>query len=157
MIKRSILSDLFLCTASAPVEASTHQLIRDTALTRTVEATGVRVVTDHPFCNKPGMYGGYRPSTKLLIVCVDNHGNDYRELGDTLRHEAIHVAQTCYGKGVAKPILSWNQISEFSSDRILSIVQRYPAEHQHIEYEAFSAAYVLTNNQVKDIVRDFCF
>jgi len=83
---------------------------------------------------------------------------DYAELGDTLRHEAIHVAQVCNGRGYdAVPILSWSTIDELSTEDILRQVLKYPEEVQHIEYEAFTTAYNLTNTQVAKIVRDFCF
>ena len=54
---------------------------------------------------------------------------DY-ELGDTLRHEAMHVAQTC-NEGRTVPILSWTTISKYSNNRILSIVQRYARGSVH--------------------------
>ena len=82
---------------------------------------------------------------------------DYYELGDTLRHEAIHVAQVCHGNGKAKPILSWTQIAKYSNPEIISIVERYPTDRQHVEFEAFTSAATLTNTQVAKIVRDFCF
>ena len=106
-----------------------------------------------PLCYEQGMLGYYRPSTDVMGICVSNHKGDYKELGDTLRHESIHVAQACNN---GKPILRWNQIAKYSNNRILSIVQRYPAEHQHIEYEAFTAAYVMSNNQIADIVKQQC-
>ena len=125
-------------------------------LTSTLRATGTVVLYDDPMCDEDGAYGGYMPSRNVMILCLDNHGNDVAELGDTLRHEAIHRAQTCWGKGTPKPILSWTQISKYSNNRILSIVQRYKPEHQHLEYEAFTGAAMLTNTQVSNIVKQTC-
>ena len=51
----------------------------------------------------------------------------------------------------------WATISKYSTNRILSIVQRYPVSHQHIEYEAFTAAYAMNNTQIAKVVNDFCF
>jgi hypothetical protein len=157
MIKRTILSVVALCASAMPAQANIYSLVSNNRLTRTVEASGVRVVYDTEYCFERGSYGYYMPKSKVLGLCVLNHDGDIAELGDTLRHEAIHVAQTCYGNGKARPILSWTQISKYSNNRILSIVQRYRPEHQHIEYEAFTAAATMTNNQVADIVTKFCF
>ena len=118
-----------------------------------VEKTGTVVLYDTDRCNEESVYGYYHPSTDVMGICVKNHDGDFKELGDTLRHESMHVAQACHGG----PILDWATISKYSTDRILSIVQRYKPEHQHIEYEAFTAAHVMSNNQVKDVVHQFCF
>ena len=66
-----------------------------------VQATGTRVVFDHPsICRDPEIYGmyTYRPGTiDRLTVCIDNHRGDSAELRNTVLHEAVHVAQTCKG------------------------------------------------------------
>ena len=158
MLKR-ILSVVALCASVSPAFASPHSLLRQNSLTRAVEASGVTVLTSHPECEDS--YGFYKPASKLMVICVSNHYEhgkmDYAELGDTLRHESIHVAQVCNGNGKPVPILSWNQIAKYSNNRILSIVQRYKPSHQHIEYEAFTSAAIMTNTQVAKVVRDFCF
>ena len=113
MLKR-ILSVVALCASVSPAIASPSGMLRDNHLTRVVEATGVTFKTWHPYCDEDSSYGFYQPSKRLMVVCVSNHyvngKMDYYELGDTLRHEAIHVAQVCNGNGTAKAILSWNQI-----------------------------------------------
>ena len=51
---------------------------------------------------------------------------------------------------VVKANLRLDYHCKYSNNRILSIVQRYPIEHQHHEYEAFTAAYAMkqhTNHQ----------
>ena len=152
---------LALCASASPAIASPHSLLRSNHLTRAVESAGVTFRTWHKYCDKDLTYGFFQPSTRLLVVCVDNHYEngkmDFHELGDTLRHESIHVAQTCYGNGEPKAILSWTQIAKYSNNNILSIVQRYPVDRQHVEYEAFTGAATMTNTQVAKIVRDFCF
>jgi hypothetical protein len=144
-----------LIGAASPVHANptAYQALNRSPLTQMVERTGTRIVYDTPLCYERGMLGYYRPSTDVMGICVENHKGDWQELGDTLRHESIHVAQACNG---GKPILQWNQIAKYSNNRILSIVQHYPAEHQHIEYEAFTAAYVMNNNQIAKIVAQQC-
>jgi len=131
-----------------------YSLLDSQPLVQTVRATGTTVLYDTARCDTHNVYGYYRPSTDVMVICVKTHGSDFKELGDTLRHESIHVAQACNDH---KPILDWATISKYSTNRILSIVQRYPVEHQHIEYEAFTAAATMNNTQITKIVKDFCF
>ena len=160
MLKR-ILSVVALCASTTPAIASPYAMLRSNHLTRVVESTGVSVKLHDQRCVSDDVYGFYQPGMNLMVICVRNHyvngKMDYHELGDTLRHESMHVAQVCNGKGDAVPILSWNQIAKYSNSNILSIVQRYPADRQHVEYEAFTAAATMTNTQVAKIVRDWCF
>ena len=160
MLKR-ILSVVALCASVSPAIASPYTDVRTNHLTRVVESAGISFSTWDPYCEESGGYGFFQPSKRKMVVCVSNHYEngkmDYYELGDTLRHEAIHVAQVCNGNGTAKAILSWNQIAKYSNNNILSIVQRYPVDRQHVEYEAFTGAATMTNTQVAKIVRDFCF
>ena len=161
MINKLALSVTALVASATPAIASPYSLLRSNHLTQVVEQSGVSVKLHDQRCVTDDVYGFYQPSMRLMVICVRNHyvngKMDYRELGDTLRHESIHVAQVCNGKGDAVPILSWNQISKYSNNNILSIVQRYPADRQHVEYEAFTSAAIMTNTQVAKIVRDFCF
>ena len=159
MINKLALSLTALLASATPAIASPYSLLRSNQLTQVVEDSGITVLTNHEECIDS--YGFFSPSRNLMVICVSQHYEngkmDYRELGDTLRHESMHVAQSCYGNGTPKPILSWNQIAKHSNSRILSLVQRYPADRQHVEYEAFTSASVLTNTQVAKIVKDFCF
>ena len=149
-----LFSALAVIACASPVQANElYSLLNAQPLTRAVRATGTRVYYDTRRCDE-GMLGYYKPKSKLMVLCVANHKGDIAELGDTLRHESMHVAQFCNG---GKPILDWNTISKYSTNRILSIVQRYPVEHQHHEYEAFTAAYAMSNDQITKVVKDFCF
>ena len=154
-MKKLIASLACVIGAAAPVQANeVYRLLDAQKLTQTVRATGTTVLYDQPRCYEKNTYGYYHPASDTLVICVENHDGDFKELGDTLRHESIHVAQACNGH---KPILDWATISKYSTTRILSIVQRYPISHQHIEYEAFTAAYAMSNTQVAKVVHDFCF
>ena len=154
-MKKLLTAIASVVAISAPAQADpiTYRALDASPLTQAVRSTGTRVLYDTHRCETDKVYGYYKPSTDLMVLCVKNHGTDYSELGDTLRHESIHVAQACNGG----PILTWNQIAKYSNNRILSIVQRYPAKHQHYEYEAFTAAALMNNQQVAKIVNDFCF
>ena len=154
-MNKLIASLACVISAAAPVQANEiYRLLDDQKLVQTVRATGTTVLYDQPRCYEKSTYGYYHPASDTMVLCVENHGDDYKELGDTLRHESIHVAQACNGH---KPILDWATISKYSTNRILSIVQRYKPEHQHIEYEAFTAAYAMNNTQIAKVVSDFCF
>jgi len=154
-LKKLIASLACVVGAAAPVQANEiYRLLDSQPLVQTVRATGTTVLYDQPRCYEKNAYGYYHVPSDTMVLCVENHDEDYKELGDTLRHESMHVAQACNGH---KPILDWATISKYSTNRILSIVQRYPVSHQHIEYEAFTAAYAMSNNQVKDVVHQFCF
>ena len=162
MIKKLALSLTALLASATPAIASPHTAIRNSDLTRVLERTGVNVLTSHPECQSDPSYGFYSPGRRLVVICVGQHyvngKMDYSELGDTLRHEAIHVAQVCNGGGYdAVPILSWSTISKYSTPDILRQVLKYPEEVQHVEYEAFTSAYNLSNDQVEGIVVDYCF
>ena len=162
MIKKLALSLTALLASATPAIASPHTAIRNSDLTRVLERTGVTVLTSHPECHSDPSYGFYSPGRRIVVICVGQHYEygkmDYAELGDTLRHEAIHVAQVCNGGGEeAVPILSWSTISKYSTPGILRAVMQYPAEVQHIEYEAFTSARNLSNDQVAGIVTDYCF
>lgn len=151
-----LFSTLAVIACASPVGVQANELyslLNSQPLTRAVRATGTRVYYDTARCDK-GMLGYYHPKSKVMVLCVANHKGDIAELGDTLRHEAMHVAQFCNG---GNPILDWTTISKYSTNRILSIVQRYPIKHQHHEYEAFTAAYAMSNQQITKVVKDFCF
>ena len=155
-----LLSTLAVVIATAaPAQANVaYRLLDSQALTQTVRATGTTVLYDQPRCYEKRTYGYYHPASDTMVLCVNNHYEhgklDYKELGDTLRHESMHIAQACNG---GDAILPWNTIAKYSNNHILSIVQRYPVKHQHIEYEAFTAAATMNNTQITKIVKDFCF
>ena len=154
-LKKLIASLACVVGAAAPVQANEiYRLLDAQKLVQTVRSTGTTVLYDQPRCYEKSTYGYYHPASDTMVLCVENHDEDYKELGDTLRHESMHVAQACNG---GDAILDWATISKYSTNRILSIVQRYPAAHQHIEYEAFTAAYAMSNTQVAKVVNDFCF
>jgi hypothetical protein len=85
-----------LISAASPVHANpAYKALNRSPLSQMVERTGTRIVYDTQLCQDRGMLGYYRPSTDVMGICVSNHDGDWKELGDTLRHESIHVAQAC--------------------------------------------------------------
>ena len=160
MRKLFIAAITALATAT-PAMANPYRAISASSLTKAVEATGTRIVYDPARCYEKRIYGYYQLAwdsagniTKdVMGICVENHGSDYAELNDTLRHESIHVAQAC-NEGAT--MLGWNVLAQYAAPRIMSMVQRYPVEDQHLELEAFVSAKMLSNDQVAGIVRKVC-
>jgi len=55
---------------------------------------GGQLHLDHEIC-ETGVLGAYRRDTKEVVACVINHQGNIMELHDTIRHEAVHMAQGC--------------------------------------------------------------
>jgi hypothetical protein len=151
-----------LCATAMPAMANPYRMISTDSLARAIEDTGTSIVYDSDiFYEDTHIHGyyllEYDGDTIIkdeLGMCVENHKvGDYRELGDTLRHEAIHVAQACNDH---EAILPWNQLANYATRQQLSIVQRYPAEDQHRELEATVGARRLTNDQVATVLKRIC-
>ena len=159
MIKRSILSVLALCASAAPVQANMYRMVSTSDLARAVEATGTRIVYDTEKCDD-FIYGYYKLEhdnkgnifTDELGICVQNHGDNYQELGDTLRHEAMHVAQACHG-GAILPV---KDLLPYVDSRISRLLSTYSKEDYHVELEAFVSAKMLGNSDVVSIVNRMC-
>lgn len=97
---------------------------------------------------------------KQVLLCLHRHGDDWIELTDTLRHELIHVAQSCKGKGKELIPLQEGKEQEYLgyADGYLGwpITLGYEPELREIEAEAFTMAHLLTPEQVGDLVVHYC-
>ena len=157
----------FLALLAAPLAllptdalANPYRLLNDSELVATIRATGTTVKVDAPDCYKRPVLGYYRTVRDSrgnyivdeMTICVTNHGMDYQELGDTLRHEAVHVAQECHGG----PILSVSTLLEYASPETLRMVRQYPSDVQHVELEAWTLAAQSTNDQISEFVKVAC-
>ena len=145
--------------ALARVDAGTPALLR--ALPR----YGVNVALNHPDCSgQRSFHGYYRTGDKAFVVCYSGrpNANDH----DTVRHEAMHVAQHCAAQrdgnphGI-RPILKGAALNNFvtsvlSEDQIVSIKSMYPKDRWLIELEAFAGAAKYSSAQVQSIVRQWC-
>ena len=145
--------------ALARVDAGTPALLR--ALPR----HGVKVALNHSDCNGDRSFDGYyNTGTKAFVVCYSGtpDANDH----DTVRHEAIHVAQNCAARrdgnpnGI-RPLLRGTALNNFvksvlSDEHIIRIKSLYPRDRHLTELEAFAAARYYTAAQVQQIVRTWC-
>ena len=152
-----------LCFAATPalarIDAGTPALLR--ALPR----YGVDVALNHSDCSGDrSFHGYYNTGTKAFVVCYSGTpgANDH----DTVRHEAMHVAQHCAAQrdgrpyGI-RPILSGAQLNEFvttvlTDKEIVQIKSLYPREKWLTELEAFAGAKLYTAAQIQHIVSQWC-
>ena len=113
--------------------------------------------------------GAYLPSDRLVLVCADEASSFDAESRDTLRHEAIHVAQDCRGGGgLGDLALKAGQTMADSDDLArragldldlaLEPYVRYGdgMEVLQLEAEAFSAAAAWSAEQVIDHLNHSC-
>jgi hypothetical protein len=120
-----------------------------------VKSTDALVLIDSPACRKDGLFGVYEAGTKygnILHICLARHHNDMRELQDTVKHEAIHVAQYCRNSVLLNPSLVAKEAT--SSD--LSNLANYASSQRAIELEARVLARKLSEEQVADVVMRHC-
>ena len=91
------------CASSAVAKDFPHQPFNPDGvdfLLRTVEATGHKIYNGGGPCENPRYYGAASGQKKALVICEANHKGNVVELGDTIRHEAFHLAQYCKAKKV---------------------------------------------------------
>ena len=145
--------------ALARVDAGTPSLIRS------LDRYGVNVGLNHPDCQGQTQFAGYyNTQNRDFVVCYSGvpTANDH----DTVRHEAMHVAQHCAAQREGRqygirPILRGADLNEFVTSvltdrQIVSIKSAYPREKWLTELEAFAAAQHYTAAQMESIVRTWC-
>ena len=121
-----------------------------------VQQTGTEVRYHHEQCQTNKVAGFYRlgPDVDMLVICPYNQLN-YSDLFDTIRHESIHVVQSCKGSAIM-PYSYW---LENATDNAKQRVSEYPSDRrtQHYELEAFSIAEVLSEKDVITLIDKYCF
>lgn len=120
-----------------------------------VKSTGALVLIDSAACRKDGLYGLYEVGTEygnLLHVCLTRHKNDLGELEDTVKHEAIHVAQFCRNSVLLNPAVVSKEVTSYD----LSAVSTYAPTQRDIELEARVLARKLSEEQVAAVVTRHC-
>jgi len=130
------------------------------ALLRVVQATGHKVFLDAGPCLKEKKLFGFATATGALVICTEAHGDDKAELADTIRHEALHLAQFCKGRkrGATAALLAPGLIQK---SRRIAVdlhmpVKSYKPGKRDSEAEARAMAHVLEEEQVADILIAHC-
>ena len=150
-----------LCMAVAPAMAKVDH--GTPALLQSLPQYGVSISLNPTQCD--GSYhGSFHTRTKNFIVCYKGtpNANDH----DTVRHEAMHVAQNCAAKRDGYPngirtILRGTTLKNFITNsltdkELVGIKSSYPKDRWLTEMEAFAGAKVYTSTQVARIVSLWC-
>jgi hypothetical protein len=140
--------------AAVAVPAQANELkdyIYSNPVLAVVHESGTKIKFKGGSCDRH-VFGSYNQQTDVMHICVGKH-SDYAELGDTIRHEAIHVIQAC-NRG---PVLGLYETVSYAKEDDQSVIKEYPTAHQHRELEARIAARNLTDANVAELVRKYCF
>ena len=125
-----------------------------------VQDSGTRVIYNPSDCkDRPGLHGYYATTRNAqgeylrdeMGLCLGNH-QTLSQLNNTVRHEAIHVAQEC-NQGPLLPMEYW---LPKLSEQTKHYLQGYDIQDLPYEVEAWHSAEVLTNEQVNVILREYC-
>ena len=146
-----VLTGLLIASqAQAYTLDAQHQQLADT-----LTVGGLRVYTDSTACGT-GSAGFYNGTSVHLCKAGNRDRADYL---DTLRHEAIHVAQRCNalntGATTTLAVISTTAVAYGWEQYALQIV-KYPAAEQSVEAEAWGAAKALSASDINKIVRHHC-
>lgn len=167
MIKHFVAAAAALSLAS-PVMATPTSGDAEQNLLATIQQTGTRVVLECP--EGTAFQGAYISSERLMGICVD--GRSPRtwttEERDTLRHEAIHLAQDCMGRLADDDLETTQTITRLmrvvteSGINAAEIERTYRLNRADdmtivLELEAFSLASALSTEQIDLLVRRSCF
>ena len=157
-------------TLSSSVAASDRGLGAPHArLIATLESKGVtvRIMPRGAAGTCSVAWGSYSPGMREVIICIQGNQFDEGSL-DTIRHEAIHVAQDCrafrLGDGALKASLPLADSYKrglsvgVNLDEALTpyVIRGYGQEVLTIEAEAISGAAVLTADQITDQIKEVC-
>jgi hypothetical protein len=150
MIKQSIAL-LALSTLAIPAQANKlKDYIYSNPVLAVLHDSGTTIKFEGDLCKD--RFGSYNMSTNIMHICLKKH-DDYAELGDTIRHEAIHRIQNCnHG-----PVLGLYETVSYAKPTDKTVIEQYPTAHQHMELEARIAARELSDDNVTELVRKFCF
>ena len=155
-LKSIAIAAVATMAVSTPVLAKVDPGTGD--LIRTIQRVGYTVSFGK--CEQ-GIEGYFSPAEKAIVIC--DHANPRSaETHDTVRHEAWHLYQHCTTPGGLDPIHSSKR--EFVSfvegnlpQQTIEFVMRvYPQERHAVELEAFTAARVLTANQIGEAIETYC-
>lgn len=151
MMKRLAIAAMSTAVVTAPAQANQlKEYIYSNPVLAVVHESGTQIKFKDERCNQ--VFGSYNMQTDIMVICIEKH-DSYEELGDTIRHEAIHVIQSCN----AGPVLGLFQTVQYAKEKDITVTSEYPTAHQHMELEARIAARNLDDNQVASLVRKFCF
>ena len=139
-----------------PYVASETMMLLDTA-----RSLGISVFTDKtsPGACKEGLLG-VANNLKQFLICTANHGNDKRQLADTIRHELIHSAQFCKGRRVgATSALLYPELADKAMQGAMELhmpIDKYTPAQYATEAEARVLAQLYKEKQIAAVLRREC-
>ena len=149
---RAFIASLALSTLCIPEVQATTTTFTENDLLAYFEQHGGRVYVDSDLCYETFAMG-LMVGGNTIHLCTSAHQGDTEEYKDTIRHEVWHVVQACNN-------------GTLSDDPIYAIVQAHEhgwtgegyskPEHWHFEAEAHLAAALLTPEQIKDELNNYC-
>ena len=152
MFKRLSSALLTAITLGSPVAANElKDYLYSNPVLAEVHKSGTTIRFKDPSCEK-GIFGSYTPKTDVMVICLANHP-DYAELGDTIRHETVHIIQTCIGG----PVLSFEQVASYAKPQDYKAMHSYGTHSHHHEIEANIAARSMTDLQIVSSFKDACY
>jgi len=160
----ALAGSVILGSASSAVAEVKHQPMNvegTDRILKTVQAVGYNVFSGGGPCDTAPAYGVVAPDMKAFLICVDNHGNRTDLLADTVRHEAVHVAQYCKAKrvGATNALLMPEQNDTFTALALHDLnapFHMYPPSHRPFEAEAFAVAHVADDDMIVKILKEEC-
>ena len=165
---RPFVAALAALSLVAPAMATPTRGDAEQNLISTIQQTGTRIVLNCP--DGTAFQGAYMSSNRLMGICVD--GRSPRtwtaEEQDTLRHEAIHLAQDCMGRLADDDLETTQTITRLMRVVMESGIDAAEIERTYrrlgaddltivLELEAFSLAAAMSTQEVDYLVRRSCF
>ncbi len=152
MFKRLSSALLTAIALGSPVTANElEEYIYSNPVLAEVHRSGTTIQFKDPSCER-GIYGSYTPKTDVMVLCLANHPS-FAELGDTIRHETVHIIQTCIGG----PVMSFEQVASYAKPQDYKAMHNYGTHSHHHEIEANIAARSMTDLQVVSSFKDACY
>ena len=123
------------------------------ALWDAIEAQGTTI--DVGECEETDAYGWFNSSTNRIVICT-NVATDVATRFETLRHEAVHLAQKCVNPSMESVVTSrkWLFNNGFQQDWDF-IQEAYDEEDHMIELEAFTLMRE-SNQTIASVVNEAC-
>jgi len=165
IVKTFVVGAAIGVTASAAFSSPVAVLEPTKTLLEHSTTLGVKIYVDPlgDVCTPDSL--GFMTQQKDLVICYENHvmsdGNpapskrELVELADTVRHELIHAAQYCAANGDVLLPQYKDQFLDEAQDLGMPILS-YEVEEWYPEAEARVLSYLLSEDQVKELLNETC-
>ena len=152
MFKR--LSSVLLATIALASPVTANELedyLYSNPVLAEVHRSGTTIRFKDPSCAK-GIFGSYTQSKDVMVLCLTNHPS-YAELGDTIRHETVHIIQMCLGG----PVMTFEAVAKYAQPSDYKAMNSYSTHSHHHEIEANMAARNMSDDRIVTAFKDACY